>query len=69
MKKGEVKYTLMPVWLLSTKWKAQDFLFAMNGQTGKFIGDLPVDRGKFWGWFFMIAAPLAVILALILNNI
>ena len=21
-------------------------MFAMNGQTGKFVGDLPVDQGK-----------------------
>lgn len=41
-----VRYALMPVWLLSTKWKGKNFLFAMNGQTGKLIGDLPVDKGK-----------------------
>ena len=41
-------YALLPVWLLSTKWKGKDFLFAMNGQTGKLVGDLPTDMGKFW---------------------
>ncbi|MCL2124573.1 MAG: hypothetical protein FWH33_01125 [Oscillospiraceae bacterium] len=65
LKRGDVKYALMPVWLLSSKWKDKSFLFAMNGQTGKLIGDLPVDRGKFWAWFFGIAAPLAAILAVI----
>ena len=60
-----VKYALMPVWMLSTKWNGQNFLFAMNGQTGKLIGDLPVDKGKFWGMFAAIAAPLAVISSLI----
>ena len=65
LKKGEVKYALMPVWLLSTIWKGKNFLFAMNGQTGKLVGDLPVDRGKFWGWFFGIMAPLAAILSAI----
>lgn len=43
---GRVKYALMPVWMLSTKWKGKNFLFAMNGQTGKLIGDLPIDYGK-----------------------
>ena len=52
---------MMPVWMLSTKWKGKDFLFAMNGQTGKMAGDLPVDRGKFWGTFFAIAGALSVI--------
>ena len=60
-----VKYALMPVWMLSTKYKGENFLFAMNGQTGKLIGDLPVDKGKFWGLFAAIAAPLAIISSLI----
>ena len=60
-----VKYALLPVWMLSTKWNGKNFLFAMNGQTGKLIGDLPVDKGKFWGLFAAIAAPLAIISSLI----
>ena len=61
----EMKYALMPVWMLSTKWNKQNFLFAMNGQTGKFIGDLPIDKRKYWTWFMGIALPLmAVILGL-----
>ena len=60
-----VKYALMPVWMLSTKYKGENFLFAMNGQTGKLIGDLPVDKGKFWGLFAAIAAPLAIISSII----
>jgi len=64
--KGDVKYAFMPVWLLSTKYEDKNYLFAMNGQTGKLIGDLPVDKGKYWGWFFKIAAPLMAILGVIL---
>ena len=64
--RGKVKYALMPVWLLNTKWNGKDFLFAMNGQTGKLVGDLPVDKGKMWGTFAAIAAPIAAILAFIL---
>ena len=59
------KYALMPVWMLSTKWNGKNFLFAMNGQTGKLIGDLPVDKGKYFAWFAGIAVPLmALILGL-----
>ena len=65
LKKGDVKYALLPVWLLSTRWKDKSFLFAMNGQTGKLIGDLPVDRGRYWGWFAKIALPLAAIIAIL----
>ena len=42
----KTSYAFLPVWLLSTKWNDQNYLFAMNGQTGKFIGDLPIDKGK-----------------------
>ena len=62
LKKGDVKYVFMPLWLLSTKWKGNAYLFAMNGQTGKLIGDLPVDKGKYWAWLAGIAVPLMGIL-------
>ena len=66
LRRGGVKYVLLPVWLLSTRWKGKSFLFAMNGQTGKLIGDLPVSKARYWGWFGAIAAPLAAVLAVLL---
>jgi DNA-directed RNA polymerase subunit RPC12/RpoP len=49
---GTVRYALYPVWLLNTTWRGKKFTFAMNGQTGKFVGDLPVDKGaaRLWRW-------------------
>jgi hypothetical protein len=41
-------YAMYPVWLLNTTWHGQKFTFAMNGQTGKMVGDLPIDKSKFW---------------------
>lgn len=61
LKRGKVHYALMPVWMLNTKWKGKDFLFAMNGQTGKLVGDLPVSWGRFWGLFAAIAVSLSVL--------
>lgn len=61
IKRGKVHYALMPVWMLNTKWHGKDFLFAMNGQTGKLVGDLPMSWGRFWGLFAAIAAPLSAI--------
>ena len=66
LQRGRVHYALMPVWMLSSKWKGKDFLFAMNGQTGKLVGDLPMSWGKFWATFAAIAAPLTLISSLIL---
>ena len=66
LRRGKVHYALLPVWMLHTKWKGQDFLFAMNGQTGRLVGDLPTDMGKFWTIFAAVAAPVAAITAAIM---
>lgn len=60
------RYALLPVWMLSTQWNGKNFLFAMNGQTGKLVGDLPVSAGRWLGWFFGIAGSAAAILAALL---
>ena len=41
---GKAKYTLNPVRLLNTTWNGNKYAFAMNGQNGKFVGDLPVGK-------------------------
>ena len=58
LKRGKVQYALMPVWILNTKWEGKDYLFAMNGQTGKLVGNLPVSKKRALGLFSAIAAPL-----------
>lgn len=40
-------YAMYPVWVLNTTWKGEKYTFAMNGQTGKMVGDLPADQGAF----------------------
>ena len=44
---GKAKYALYPVWLLNTTYQGKRYTFAMNGQTGKFIGDLPMDQKRY----------------------
>ena len=61
-----VHYALLPVWMLHTKWQGKDYLFAMNGQTGKLVGDLPVDKRKVAAWFAGISVPLMILLAILL---
>ena len=58
---GKTKYAFYPVWLLNTTYKDEKYTFAMNGQTGKFVGNLPTDKGKFWkfaGLFTAIAGAV-----------
>ena len=62
IRRGRVSYALLPVWMLSTKWNGKNYLFAMNGQTGKLIGDLPVSGGKMLAWAAGIALPLAALM-------
>ena len=47
---GKARYALYPVWLLNTTWNGNKYTFAMNGQTGKFVGDLPVDKSAATKW-------------------
>ena len=47
---SKIEYGMLPVWLLNTKWSGKDFVFAMNGQTGKMTGNLPISSGKFAAW-------------------
>ncbi len=57
----EVSQALFPVWMLHTQWKDDDYLFAMNGQTGRLVGDLPVSPLKVVLWFVGILAVACAI--------
>ena len=62
LENGKVRYALYPVWLLNTRYKEKDYQFAMNGQTGKFVGNLPIDWGRFFAWWSGIAGSAGVVL-------
>lgn len=62
---AKAKYAMYPVWLMNISWNGQNYPFAMNGQTGKFVGNLPADKGTAVKYFFTIAAILAVVFSII----
>lgn len=62
IERGEVTYALLPVWTILTEWDGKTYLFAMNGQTGKFTGDLPVDKGKVRGLTMALTVVVAAVL-------
>lgn len=66
---GKVSYALMPVWMISTKHEEKQYLFAMNGQSGKLIGDLPVDRKKASVFFAACWLVFSVVLYFILSAV
>ena len=61
--RGKGRYILLPVWLLNTTWRGKRYVFAMNGQTGKFVGDLPVDGGLAWKWRLIYGGIAAAVFA------
>ncbi len=42
----KVDYVLLPVWMFTVRWHGKDWTFALNGQTGKMTGNLPVSPWK-----------------------
>ncbi len=58
---GKASYAMYPVWILTTKWNNELYTFAMNGQTGKFVGNLPCDKAKARSIFFKTSGIAAVI--------
>ena len=57
---SRARYALYPVWILNTDWKGQKFTFAINGQTGKLAGNLPMDMNAFWKWLLGVAGAVSV---------
>ena len=60
-------YMLLPVWMLISKYQGKDYLFAMNGQTGKIVGELPVSSGQTAKWFgiiFAVTFLIAMVIAM-----
>mgnify|MGYP002523223094 CR=1 FL=1 len=39
-------YVLLPVWMVNVKYNDKYYLFAMNGESGKFIGNIPLDKKR-----------------------
>lgn len=62
LQNGRVSYALFPVWLLSTTWNGENYLFAMNGQTGKMVGNLPLDKAAYKKWLFGLTGIIGIIL-------
>lgn len=55
---------LLPVWMLMSRYRDKEYLFAMNGQTGKLIGNLPISIPRAVAWFAGILAAVFLLLFL-----
>ena len=61
LQNGKARYALYPVWVLNTDWNGQKFTFAINGQTGKIAGDLPMDKAAFWKYLLGVTAAVTAL--------
>lgn len=69
---GKARYALLPVWILNTTWRGEKYVFAMNGQTGKFVGNLPCDNSlkrKYQLAYTGIFAAALFVIELLMNII
>lgn len=66
VRKSSYWYALYPVWLLNTTWKGEKYTFAMNGQTGRLVGDLPADNGAFYKYVGIRAVIFGIILYILM---
>lgn len=48
----DAKYILFPVYMFDISHAGKNYHFAVNGQTGKVVGDLPTDSGVSFMYFF-----------------
>ena len=55
---GKSSYALYPVWLFNTTYKGGKYTFAMNGQTGKFVGNLPTCWPTYFKWLGGLTAAV-----------
>ncbi len=58
-------YVLFPVWMVYYDYNNKDHTFAMNGQTGKVVGQPPISKGKVAAWFSGISGSAFVAMKLI----
>ncbi len=60
----EWNYTLLPVWILTYKYIGKTYVFAVNGQTGKSFGELPLSNTRVFTASGIIFGTLFVALLL-----
>jgi len=64
---GKVSYSLLPVWILNTMYRKKNYMFLMNGQTGRLIGKLPSDPAKSWKYGLSYAGIFGAVFTLIIQ--
>ena len=64
--KATNKYALYPVYILNTTWRGKNYLFAMNGQSGKFVGNLPFSLKQALKYYIPFALGFSLLAYIVL---
>ncbi len=60
---AKAEYAMLPVWMMTTKYEEHSYTFGINGQTGKMVGSLPIDKGLYWMRFALgTVVPFVIIM-------
>ncbi len=62
--KSKATYVLLPAWIFTYNYKGKTYVFAMNGQTGKIAGRLPISKARMAAWFGAISGVVFSILSI-----
>ena len=58
LERGKIHYAMLPVWMLNVKWNNKDYLYAINGQTGRVAGTRPVSTLKMLLYYLAITTAM-----------
>ena len=61
MEKQRARFALMPVWVYRYHFRGKEYVYHVNGQTGKVIGKTPTDRKKAWIYSLAVAVMSGMI--------
>lgn len=65
LRRKQALYTLLPVWMITYRYKGENQIFAINGQTGRQVGELPNSMGKMAAWFGGITGCITAVLLIL----
>ena len=61
------EYVMLPVWMLNYRYQGKDYQFALNGQSGKLVGTLPLSKGRMAGWLAGLTGGIFAAITLIMT--
>lgn len=65
IRQKNAEYALLPVWMVSYDYQDKNYTFAMNGQTGKVVGQPPIAKSKVIRWFAMVSGISFIIIKIL----